>query len=103
MIKTLSLLGRVTLEQKKNVARYEIISQLLNVPLLWDVTLFHLGECFPTFRKMVMPLFQGQTFREGGKTIVLNVRGYSSKHTALNYRTSKSSGVVLGVVLKPAI
>ena len=65
--------GRVTVEQKKNVARYEIISHLLNVPFLWDVMLFHLGEYFPTFRKIVIPLFQGQIFQEGAKTIVLNV------------------------------
>jgi hypothetical protein len=59
VIKTLSLLGRVTSEQKTNVARYEIISHLLNVPLLWDVTLFRLSECFPAFGKIVVSLFQG--------------------------------------------
>ena len=64
VIKTLSLLGRVTSEQKTNVARYEIISHLLNVLLLWDVTLFRLSECFPGFGKIVVSLFQGQTFQK---------------------------------------
>jgi hypothetical protein len=79
------------------------MSQLLNVPLLWDVTLFRLGECLATLRKIVVPLFQGQTFQEGGKTIVLNVSRYSSKHTASNHRTCKSSGFILGFALTPAM
>jgi len=82
-----------------NVAKYEIISQLLNVPFFWDVTLFPLGECFPTFRKIIMPLFRGQTLQEAVKTMVLNFWRYSSKHTASHHRTYESSGVVLGVVL----
>ena len=99
VVNTLSVLWRVTLEQETDDARYEIISHLLNVPLFRNVTHFILDEFFPTFRNVVMPLFQGQTVQAGGKTIVLNVWSYSSKHTASHPRKYEFSRVVLAVAI----